>query len=154
MFGEMRTESLLRFRASLSLDAAVGALLKLAESPEIAGWVQFPSALLVFLVVPKDPASGAFYVFNRRTRTWIWVDFKDQAYGGYTLADFRCLLRDCRFLRLVERPSLLRRSHRRLIQPGMAPERLVCQEKLFDVSTDQTHVTGRWMERRTLCPWR
>jgi len=125
MFGEMRTESLLRFRASLSLDAAVSALLKLAESPEIAGWVQFPSALLVFLVVSKDPASGAFYVFNRRTRTWIWVDFKDQAYGGYTLADFRCLLRDCRFLRLVERPSLLRRSHRWLIQPGMAPERLV-----------------------------
>src|SRR5258708_8406383 len=123
MFGEMRTESLLRFRASLSLDAAVGALLKLAESPEIAGWVQFPSALLVFLVVPKDPASGAFYVFNRRTRTWIWVDFKDQAYGGYPLADFRCLLRDCRFSRLGGPPPLLRRRHHRLVPPPMPPHR-------------------------------
>src|SRR5260370_42712209 len=133
MFGEMRTESLLRFRASLSLDAAVSALLKLAESPEIAGWVQFPSALLVFLVVPKDPASGAFYVFNRRTRTWIWVDFEDQAYGGYTLADFRCLLRDCRFLRLVERPPLLRRSHRWGVQPRLAPVRGRFGAKILDV---------------------
>src|SRR5258708_25001001 len=138
VFGEMRIESLLGFRASLSLDAAVGALLKLAESPEIAGWVQFPSALLVFLVVPKDPASGAFYVFNRRTRTWIWVDFKDQAYGGYTMADFRCLLRDCRFLRLVGRPSLLRRRPPRPIQPGLGPRRPVFQQQFFYLSPTPT----------------
>src|SRR5260370_33885199 len=138
MFGEMRTESLLRFRASLSLDSALSALLKLAASPEIVGWVQFRSALLVFLVVPKDPASGAFYVFNRRTRTWIWVDFNDQAYGGYTLADFRCLLRDCRFLRLVEPPSLLRRHHPWLIQPRMAPETPASRGKIFDRDTPTT----------------
>src|SRR6266850_7647235 len=123
VFGMMNTGPLLRLQDEISLEAAASALLKLTENTRVARWVQFPRAVLLFLVVPNDPASGAFYVFERRTRTWIWVDFEDQAYGGYTLADFRCLLWDCRFLRLVERPSLLRRTDRWLIQPGMGPER-------------------------------
>lgn len=125
MFGKMNTEPLLCLKDAMSLDAAVGALLKLTENTGIARWVQFPRAVLLFLVVPNDPASGAFYVFERRTRTWIWVDFEDQAYGGYSVADFDTLVRDCRFLRLVERPSLLRGTQGWFVQPGMDPQRVV-----------------------------
>ncbi len=125
MFGKMNTEPLLRLKDAMSLDAAVGALLKLTENTGIARWVQFPRAVLLFLVVPNDPASGAFYVFDRGTCTWIWVDFEDQAYGGYSEADFDTLVRDCRFLRLVERPSLLRRIPGWFVQPGMDPQRVV-----------------------------
>jgi hypothetical protein len=94
----MNAEPLVCLKDPMSLDAAVGELLKLTENTGIARWVQFPRAVLLFLVVPNDPASGAFHVFDRRTHTWIWVDFEDQAYRGYTLADFDTLVRDCRFL--------------------------------------------------------
>lgn len=125
MFGMMNTEPLLRLQSEISLEAAAAALLKLTENTRVARWVQFPRAVLLFLVVPNDPASGAFYVFERKTRTWIWVDFEDQAYGGYSLADFDTLVRDCRFLRLVERPSLLRVTQGWFVQPGMDPQRVV-----------------------------
>ena len=125
MFGMMNTEPLLLLKDPMGLEAAVGALLKLTENTRVARWVQFPAAVLLFLVVPNDPASGAFYVFERRTRTWIWVDFDDQAYGGYSVADFDTLVRDCRFLRLVEHPSLLRHSQGWFVQPGMDPQRVV-----------------------------
>jgi hypothetical protein len=125
VFGKMNTEPLLCLMDAISLDAAVGALLKLTENTGIARWVQFPRAVLLFLVVPDDPASGAFYVFDRRIRTWIWVDFEDQAFGGYTVADFDTLVRDCRFLQLVERPSLLRRTPGWFVQAGMASQRVI-----------------------------
>jgi hypothetical protein len=44
---------------------------KLKENPGIGQWVQFPTAFLLFLVVPNDPASGAFYVFDLRIHTRI-----------------------------------------------------------------------------------
>ncbi len=67
------------------LDTAVSALLEQTEHPEIARWVQFPGAVLPLLVIPGDPAGrdGAFYVFDRKRRTWFCVDFDDQKCGGY-----------------------------------------------------------------------
>ena len=43
-----------------NLDAAVARLLAVADYPEIVRWVQFPAAVLLFLMVPGDPESGAF----------------------------------------------------------------------------------------------
>jgi len=37
------------------------------EHPTVAKWVQFPKALFVFLVVPADPESGAFYIYDRHS---------------------------------------------------------------------------------------
>jgi hypothetical protein len=102
-------------------DGAVARLLDVTEHPAIAKWVQFPKALFVFLVVPGDPESGAFYVFDRNKRVWYWVDFEDEKFGGYTVSDFDQLVRECRFLDLVERPHLLRGSNGWVVQPGMRP---------------------------------
>jgi hypothetical protein len=67
MFGKMNVAPILDLRnapeeVGETLEGAVARLLDVAEHPAITKWVQFPKALFVFLVVPGDPESGAFYV--------------------------------------------------------------------------------------------
>jgi hypothetical protein len=51
---------------------------------EVVGWIEFPHSLLLFLLVPGDPESGAGYILDRKTGTWYSVDFDDEQYGGYS----------------------------------------------------------------------
>ncbi len=90
MFGKMNVIPIVDLRHTPeevggSVDGAVARLLDVTEHPTIAKWVQFPKALFVFLVVPADPESGAFYIYDRRARIWFWVDFDDENFGGYTV---------------------------------------------------------------------
>ncbi|MGH9448983.1 MAG: hypothetical protein ACRD11_00410 [Terriglobia bacterium] len=98
--------------------------MKITDGAEIARWVQFPSALLLFVVVPGDPESGAPHVLDRKSSTWYMVDFEDDKYGGYSEADFECLMNACRFARLAEQPRLLETCRWR-VTPGAGPE-LLC----------------------------
>jgi hypothetical protein len=98
-------------------------LLEVTDHPKIEKWVQFPKALFVFLVVPGDPESGAFYVYDRRARVWYWVDFDDEKFGGYTVSDFDRLVRECRFLDVVEQPGLLTGRVPWILTPGSRPQR-------------------------------
>ena len=123
MFGQMNVNRLIQIQSGGSdacsdLDRAVSALLAKTDHPEIARWIQFPAAVLLFLVIPGDQESGAFYVFDRKRRTWLWVDFDDQKYGGYAIADFEELVKRTPFLRLVEQPRLLEGGGRWFVQPG------------------------------------
>ncbi len=98
MFGPMNVSPVLRLQETAagsngSLDSAVARLLEVGDYPEIVRWVQFPPAVLLFLMVPGDPESGAFYVFDRKQRIFYMVDFEDQSYGGYKLADRLQVLR-------------------------------------------------------------
>jgi len=104
-----------------SLEQAVARLLEITEHPAITRWVQFPKSLLLFLTMPGDPESGAFYVYDRRSGAWFWVDFEDEKFGGYNTSDFEQLVRACSFLDLVERPDLLRCQTPWIIQPGCRP---------------------------------
>jgi len=77
MFGTMNVMEVLDLQNAPgevpnSTDGSVARLLDVTEHPKIEKWVQFPKALFVFLVVPGDPASGAFYVYDRRRRVWYW----------------------------------------------------------------------------------
>ena len=128
MFGKMNAVRILDLAHAPedvggSLEAAVAKLLDVTEHPAIAKWVQFPKALLLFLLVPGDPESGAFYIYDRRSRLWFWVDFDDEKFGGYNLRDFDRLVRDCRFLDLVERPQLLAVRSAWVLQAGSRPQR-------------------------------
>jgi hypothetical protein len=76
---------------------------------------------MVFLVVPGDPESGAFYVFDRGARIWFWVDCEDEKFGGYTVDDFERLVRECRFLDIVQHPQNLAVNSRWVVQPGLRP---------------------------------
>ena len=134
MFGQMNVDPLIRLQRGGShdrsdLDRAVSALLDQTDHPEIARWIQFPAAVLLFLVIPGDSEGGAFYVFDRKRRTWFWIDFDDQQYGGYAIADFEELVKRSPFLRLVEQPRLLEGGRQWFVQPGSP---LRCQFAAFD----------------------
>ena len=127
MFGTMNAVRIVDLADALddvgrSLEGAVAKLLDVTEHPAIARWVQFPKALLLFLLVPGDPESGAFYVYDRRSRVWFWVDFDDEKFGGYNLSDFDRLVRDCRFLDLVERPQVIAGRIPWVLQTGSRPQ--------------------------------
>lgn len=127
MFGRMNVIPLLDLRyapaevANFS-EGAVARLLDVTDHPRVEKWIQFPRALFVFLVVPGDPESGAFYVYDRHARVWYWVDFDDEKFGGYSVSDFERLVRECRFLDLVERPNLLAGRDRWIVEPGLRPQ--------------------------------
>jgi hypothetical protein len=128
MFGTMNVVAVLDLQNAAaeeanSTDGAVARLLDVTDHPKIEKWVQFPKALFVFLVVPGDPESGAFYVYDRRARVWYWVDFDDEKFGGYSVSDFDRLVRECRFLDLVEQPRLLTGKQPWIVTPGSRPER-------------------------------
>jgi len=128
MFGTMNVMEVLDLQNAPgevpnSTDGSVARLLDVTEHPKIEKWVQFPKALFVFLVVPGDPASGAFYVYDRRRRVWYWVDFDDEKFGGYSISDFDCLVRECRFLDIVEQPQLLTGKASWFVTAGSRPQR-------------------------------
>jgi len=127
MFGKMNVIPVVDLRnapdeVGRCSDGAVARLLDVTEHPTIAKWVQFPKALFVFLIVPGDPESGAFYIYDRRSKIWFWVDFEDEKFGGYTVSDFDCLVRECRFLDVVEDPYLLAGKNRWIVEPGLRPQ--------------------------------
>lgn len=122
MFGRMVIAPVLQLNPEPELNGAVTALLKTTETAEIVRWFEFPQSVLVFLLVPGDPQSGAVYVLDRKRGTWYAVDFDDDQYGGYSVAQLETLLNECRFLSLVERPGLLRTGLPWVLEPGKAPE--------------------------------
>ncbi|HEX4784906.1 MAG TPA: hypothetical protein VH350_11225 [Candidatus Sulfotelmatobacter sp.] len=122
MFGHMNAEPILRVRPACPVEDAVVALIKATDEAQAVRWVEFPSALLVFVIVTGDPDSGAFYVLDRKSGTWLWVDFEDEQYGGYSIGDFEILVREYDLLSLVERPSLLKGGFGWLLRPGKPAE--------------------------------
>ena len=108
MFGRMIVTPILQVGRDADLETAITSLSRAAEQAEIGRWIEFPNSVLLFLLVPEDPESGAVYILDRKTGTWCSVDFDDQQYGGYSVSQFEELLRDCHFLDLVERPGLWR----------------------------------------------
>lgn len=128
MFGTMNVIAVLDLRnaaaeVATSSEGAVARLLDVTDHPKIEKWVQFPKALFVFLVVPGDPESGAFYVYDRCARVWYWVDFDDEKFGGYSISDFDRLVRECRFLDIVEQPQLLTGKTSWVVTAGSRPQR-------------------------------
>jgi hypothetical protein len=122
MFGRMMVTPVVPVGADVDLHGASAALLQATEHPDIVRWIEFPQALLLFLMVPGDPASGAVYILDRKKATWYAVDFDDAQFGGYTIAQLEQLLRECGFLALVERPGLWRGGLSWSLEPGKPPE--------------------------------
>jgi len=125
MFGRMVIAPVLQLNPAPELNGAVTALLKTTETAEIARWVEFPLSVVVFLLVPGDPQSGAVYVLDRRKGAWYSVDFDDDQYGGYSVAQLEVLLKECDLLALVERPGLLRTGLPWALAPGKRAETAV-----------------------------
>ena len=122
MFGPMQVTKLFGLSKLETVDEAVAKLLEFAEHPEIFRWFQFPSALLVFLAHTDSPDSGAVYVYDRKRCVWLWVDFNDRNYGGYSPSEFDVLIEQCRFFELAEYPALLTSPVQWLVTAGRSPE--------------------------------
>jgi len=122
MFGKMHVTEMVPLSKSETVDEAVAKLLEFAEHPEIFRWFQFPSALLVFLAHTDSPDSGAVYVYDRKRCVWLWVDFNDQNYGGYSPSEFDVLIEQCHFFQLAESPALLTSPVQWLVTAGQSPE--------------------------------
>ncbi len=121
MFGHMKAQPVIRVTTTVTAEA-VEALIAATENAQAARWIEFPAAILLFVVVPGDAQSGAFYVFDRRGNTWLWLDFEDDQYGGYNASDFDLLVNEYDFLSLVERPGLLRAEAGWLLEPRKPAE--------------------------------
>lgn len=98
-----------------TVEEASKGLARAAEA-EIVRWVQFPAGVLFFTLVSGDPESGALYVFNRKTGVFYWIDFEDRKWGGYSLEDYRTLVREHKLAALAQRPALLERRCRASVQ--------------------------------------
>ena len=125
MFGRMMVEPLVQVKPGADLQSAMAALVKLTETVEIVRWIEFPASVLLFLLVPGDPDSGAVYVLDRNKGTWHTVDFEDEQFGGYSVSQLEMLLKECNFLDLIERPGLWRTGLQWVVLPGMVPEAAV-----------------------------
>ena len=121
MFGHMKAQPILALDKS-SIDPAIVSLVAITENAQPVRWIEFPTSVLLFASVQGDPESGAFYVFDRRTSTWFWIDFDDQQYGGYSVSDFDLLVHECDILSLVERPGLLKAAPGWILEPGRPAE--------------------------------
>ncbi len=122
MFGRMNTESILTLKTGCSIEKAVRMLIHATDGAQPVRWLEFPSGVLICLAVSDDPASGAFYVLDRKRGVWLWIDFEDEAYGGYCVSDFDRLVRDYDILSLVERPALLDVGAGWVLEPGKPAE--------------------------------
>jgi hypothetical protein len=108
MFGHMKAEPILAVPPGCSLKEAVSSLIEVTEGAQPVRWLEFPAAVLLFVTTTPDSQSGAFYVLDRRSNTWLWLDFEDDQYGGYSTSDFDLLVHEYDLLSLVERPGLLK----------------------------------------------
>ena len=125
MFGRMMVEPVVQLGPGIDLQAAVDALIKVAENVEIVRWIELPASVLLFLLVPGDPDSGAVYVLDRKRGTWYAVDFEDEQFGGYSVSQLEMLLKDWQLLDLIERPGLWRAGLPWIVLPGTRPEAAV-----------------------------
>ena len=121
MFGRMTTEAILTVGPGCDPEVAVHSLVEAAEQVNVVKWIEFPDSLLLFVMVPGDANSGAVYVLDGKPGIWYWVDFDDNQYGGYSLADLERLLDECSLLTLVERPKLIRSGLTWFVEAGKAP---------------------------------
>ncbi|MFZ0960861.1 MAG: hypothetical protein WAO35_08135 [Terriglobia bacterium] len=121
MFGQMQVTRTFTLSKMETVDEAVAKLLEFAEYPQILRWFQFPTALVVFVAHADSPECGAVYVYDRKKCVWLWVDFDDQNYGGYSPSEFDVLINQCHFFSLAVSPALLTSPGQWLVTPGQTP---------------------------------
>ena len=122
MFGELKVNKILSLTTMETQDQAAAKLLEFAEYPQIFRWYQFPTVLVILVAHTDCLDCGAVYVYDRKKCVWLWVDFNDQNYGGYSPSEFDVLIEQCHFFKLAESPALLTSPVQWLVAAGQSPE--------------------------------
>jgi hypothetical protein len=75
---------------------------------QITRWVDYAKGALIFVMVPGDPESGMFYVYDRAHQTfWMVEPAGASRYGGYRLEEFEHLAQAYGLKALAQNPKRL-----------------------------------------------
>ncbi len=99
-----------------NLDRLVKVFMQISEGI-VARWIQMPKGMLLLVMVPDNPASGAIYFYDRVGQQFSLVSF-ERADDTLTTQDFDGLLGEYNLLDYAANPELIRASIRQ--QPAMA----------------------------------
>jgi hypothetical protein len=78
----------------------------------IAHWVEYAKGVLLFIMVPGDKRSGAFYIYDRKLGNFWLLEPADGVFGGYSIAEMHRKIRQFRLLDFAENPVRLIREPR------------------------------------------
>jgi hypothetical protein len=75
---------------------------------QIKKWIDYAKGALLFVMVPDDPESGMFYVYDRAQRAFWMVDpVTTSNFGGYRLEEFEQLAQTHGLKALAQNPARL-----------------------------------------------
>ena len=92
-----------------NLDRLVKVFVQMSEGIATR-WIQMPKAILVLLMVPDNPASGAIYIYDCVCQEFYLISFDQGSDDTLTIPEFEELLGEYRLLDCVSNPSLFRTS--------------------------------------------
>ncbi len=88
----------------LDEDKLILAFARWAEA-HLRRWVDYARGALLFLMVPGDPESGAFYIYDRARQAFFLVDqAQTPRFGGYGLQEFDQVAEACGLKALARNP--------------------------------------------------
>ncbi len=91
----------------LDEDKLILAFARWAEA-HLKRWVDYSRGALLFLMVPGDPESGAFYIYDRARQAFFLVDrAQTPRFGGYGLQEFDQMAEACGLKALARNPREL-----------------------------------------------
>ncbi len=91
----------------LDEDKLILAFARWAEA-HLKRWVDYARGALLYLMVPGDPESGAFYVYDRARQAFFLVDrAQPSRFGGYRLEEFDEIAEECGLKSLAQNPRRL-----------------------------------------------
>lgn len=98
------------------LDRLVKVFVQMSEGTATR-WIQMPKGILVLLMVPDNPASGAIYIYDRVGQEFYLVSFDRGSDDTLTVPEFEDLLSEYCLLDCLSNPSPFRA---RLQEPARA----------------------------------
>ena len=95
----------------LDEDARILAFARWAEE-QLKKWLDYAKGALLFVMVPDDPESGMFYIYDRGRQRFFMVDLSEvDRYGGYRLEEFEQMAQVFGLKALAQNPQRLVGTH-------------------------------------------
>ncbi len=95
----------------LDEDALILAFARWAEG-QLKKWLDYAKGALLFVMVPDDPESGMFYIYDRARQRFFMVDLSEvDRYGGYQLEEFEQMAQVLGLKALAQNPQRLVGTH-------------------------------------------
>ena len=92
----------------LDEDKAIVGFAQKAEA-RLVRWLDFAKGALLFLMVPGDSESGAFYIYDRDRSAFYALTLPiQQRYGGFREEEFESLTKAFDLVELARNPQVLR----------------------------------------------